>query len=218
MNLALSGTEKHTTTRINTDFTLTQKLDFITPGLSASALVSWDNVFQEDGRGINDLYHNAQQKWIDPTTGKAVYSQPPQGNTNFDFQEGILSSTAGGTVNNGATVRNLFYQGQINYARKFGKHDVTAMGVFNRTENAYGSDFSHYREDWAFRATYNYDGRYFAEYNGAYNGSEQFGPDYRFDWFHSGAVGYTISEEKFFKPVAQVCRPVQDTLQHRTGR
>lgn len=71
-------------------------------------------------------------------------------------------------------MRNLFYQGQINYARKFGKHDVTAMGVFNRTENAYGSDFSHYREDWAFRATYNYDGRYFAEYNGAYNGSEQF--------------------------------------------
>lgn len=90
MNLALSGTEKHTTTRINTDFTLTQKLDFITPGLSASALISWDNVFQEDGRGINDLYHNAQQKWIDPTTGKAVYAQPLQGNTNFDFQEGIL--------------------------------------------------------------------------------------------------------------------------------
>lgn len=201
LNLALSGTEKHTTTRINTDFTLTQKLDFITRGLSASALVSWDNVFQEDGRGINDLYHNAQEKWIDPATGKTVYLQPQQGNTNFDFQEGILWTTAGGSVNNGATVRNLFYQAQLNYARKFGKHDVTAMGVFNRTENAYGSDFSHYREDWAFRATYNYDGRYFAEYNGAYNGSEQFGPDYRFDWFHSGAVGYTISEEKFFKPL-----------------
>lgn len=201
LNLALSGTEKHTTTRINTDFTLTQKLDFITKGLSASALVSWDNVFQEDGRGINDLYHNTQEKWINPDTGQTVYLQPQQGNTNFDFQEGILWTTAGGTVNNGATVRNLFYQAQLNYARKFGKHDVTAMGVFNRTENAYGSDFSHYREDWAFRATYNYDGRYFAEYNGAYNGSEQFGPDYRFDWFHSGAVGYTISEEKFFKPL-----------------
>ena len=201
LNLALSGTEKHTTTRINTDFTLTQKLDFITKGLSASALVSWDNVFQEDGRGINDLYHNAQEKWINPDTGQTVYLQPQQGNTNFDFQEGILWTTAGGSVNNGATVRNLFYQAQLNYARKFGKHDVTAMGVFNRTENAYGSDFSHYREDWAFRATYNYDGRYFAEYNGAYNGSEQFGPDYRFDWFHSGAVGYTISEEKFFKPL-----------------
>ena len=139
LNLALSGTEKHTTTRINTDFTLTQNLDFITKGLSASALVSWDNVFQEDGRGINDLYHNAQEKWIDPATGKTVYLQPQQGNTNFDFQEGILWTTVSGSVNNGATVRNLFYQAQLNYARKFGKHDVTAMGVFNRTENAYGA-------------------------------------------------------------------------------
>lgn len=29
-----------------------------------------------------------------------------------------------------------------------------------------------YREDWAFRTTYNYADRYFIEYNGAYNGSE----------------------------------------------
>lgn len=201
LNLALSGSEKHTTTRINTDFSLEQNLDFITKGLSASARVAWDNVFQEDGRGINDLYHNAQEKWIDPATGVATYLQPRQGNTNFDFQEGILWSVAGGSVNNRATVRNLFYQAQLNYARKFGKHDVTAMGVFNRTENAYGSQFPHYREDWAFRTTYNYDGRYFVEYNGAYNGSEQFGPHYRFDFFQSGAVGYTISEEKFFKPL-----------------
>lgn len=196
--LALSGSEKHTTTRINTDFTLTQNLDFITKGLKASALVSWDNVFQEDKRGINDLYHDAQYKWINPQTGEAIYKQPQDSKTNFDFQEGILWNTEGGTVNNGATVRNLFYQLQLNWARKFGKHDITAMGVFNRTENSIGSDFKHYREDWAFRTTYNYDGRYFFEYNGAYNGSEQFGPKNRFDWFNSAAVGYTISEEKFW--------------------
>lgn len=200
-NLALAGAEKHTTTRINTDFTLTQDLSFITKGLQISGLVSWDNVFQEDQRGINDLYHNAQYKWINPDTGVAVYKEPQDSKTNFDFQEGILWNTAGGTVNNGATVRNLFYQLQLNWARKFGKHDITAMGVFNRTENAYGSDFKHYREDWAFRTTYNYDGRYFFEYNGAYNGSEQFGPNNRFDWFNSAAAGYTISEEKFFQPL-----------------
>lgn len=200
-NLALAGTEKHTTTRINTDFTLTQDLGFITKGLQVSGLVSWDNVFQEDGRGINDLYHGAQYKWINPETGVAVLQQSQNSNNNFDFQEGILWTTSGGQVNNGATVRNLFYQVQLNWARKFGKHDITAMGVFNRTENAFGSDFKHYREDWAFRTTYNYDGRYFFEYNGAYNGSEQFGPKNRFDWFNSAAVGYTISEEKFFQPL-----------------
>ena len=36
-----------TTTRINTDFTLEQDLSFITQGLRARAMVSWDNVFVE---------------------------------------------------------------------------------------------------------------------------------------------------------------------------
>lgn len=201
LNLALSGAEKHTTTRINTDFTITQDLSFITKGLSASALISWDNVFEEDRRGINDLYHDAQEKWIDPATGEAVYLKPVDGNTNFDFQEGILWTTAGGSVNNKATVRNLFYQAQLNWARKFGQHDIAAMAVFNRTENGKGSEFPRYREDWAWRTTYNYEGRYMAEYNGAYNGSEQYGDDYKFDLFQSFALGYMISEEKFFKPL-----------------
>lgn len=39
------------------------------------------------------------------------------------------------------------------------------------------------------------------EYNGAYNGSEKFSPDYRFELFNSGALGWMISEEKFFKPL-----------------
>ncbi len=200
-NLALAGRETTTTTRINTDFTLEQDLSFILKGLKASATVSWDNTFVESGRGINDLYHDAQFKWIDPATGIATYKNKDNSHTNFDYQEGILWSVAGGSVNNSATQRNLFYQGQLYWGNKFGQHDVSAMGVFNRTERATGSEFTHYREDWAFRATYNYGGRYFFEYNGAYNGSEKFSKDNRFAFFNSGAVGWMISEEKFFKPI-----------------
>lgn len=199
MNLALSGAEKVTTTRINTDFALEQDLSFITPGLRASAMISWDNVFVETGRGINDLYHSAQTKWINPDTGEISYGQPQDGKNNFDFQEGILWNIAGGEVNNNLTQRNLFYQAQLFWGRQFGKHDVTAMGVFNRNERTMGSDWTSFREDWAFRFTYNYAGRYMFEYNGAYNGSEKFSPDYRFDFFNSGAIGWMISEEPFMK-------------------
>lgn len=203
VNLAISGVEKTTTTRINTDFTLEQDLSFLLKGLKASALVSWDNTFVEAGRGINDLYQ-AQFKWINPDTGATVWKEPQESNTNFDFQEGIKWTTAGGNVNNGLTQRNLFYQAQLFWGNKFGDHDITAMGVFNRQENARGSEFTHYREDWAFRATYNYAGRYFAEYNGAYNGSEKFSKDNRFAFFNSGAVGWLVSEEKWFTPVKSV--------------
>lgn len=136
VNLAISGVEKTTTTRINTDFTLEQDLSFLLKGLKASALVSWDNTFVEAGRGINDLYHNAQFKWINPDTGATVWKEPQESNTNFDFQEGIKWTTAGGNVNNGLTQRNLFYQAQLFWGNKFGDHDITAMGVFNRQENA----------------------------------------------------------------------------------
>lgn len=201
VNLALSGIEKKTTTRINTDFTLEQDLGFFLKGLKASATISWDNVFVEAGRGIDDLYHDTQLKWINPDTGEVQYKQSTDSNNNFDFQEGIKWTTSGGSMADWATQRNLFYQAQLNWAGKFGDHSVSAMGVFNRTERAMGSEFTNYREDWAFRTTYNYADRYFVEYNGAYNGSEKFSPDNRFAFFNSGALGWMISEEKFFTPV-----------------
>lgn len=199
MQMALAGVEKRTTTRVNTDFTVEQDLSFLLKGLKASATVSWDNVFVERKRGINDEGHAAQQKWINPDTGDVTYKQPNDGNTNFDYQEGIKWTTAGGEVDNWQTQRNLYYQGQLFWGGKFGQHDITAMGVFNRTERATGSEFTHYREDWAFRTTYAYSGRYFLEYNGAYNGSEKFSPDNRFAFFNSGALGWLVSEEKWWK-------------------
>ena len=202
-NLALHGEQATTTTRINTDFTLEQDLSFITKGLKASAIVSWDNVFVEASRGINDLDHAAQYKYIDPVTGVVTYKEKPGGKNNFDFTETIAWKTDAGKLNNNLTQRNLFYQAQLYWGRKFGKHDVTAMGVFNRSERATGSEFTNYREDWAFRTTYNYDDRYMFEYNGAYNGSEKFSKDNRFAFFNSGAIGWNVANEKWFKPVAE---------------
>ena len=202
-NLALSGEQSTTTTRINTDFTLEQDLSFITKGLKASALVSWDNVFVEASRGIDDRNHAAQYKYVDPVTGEVTYKEKPAGNNNFDFVETIAWKTDAGALNNNLTQRNLFYQAQLYWGRKFGQHDVTAMGVFNRSERATGSQFTNYREDWAFRTTYNYADRYMLEYNGAYNGSEKFSKDNRFAFFNSGAIGWNVANEKWFKPVAE---------------
>ncbi len=201
--LALHGEQSTTTTRINTDFTLEQDLSFITKGLKASAIVSWDNVFVEASRGIDDRDHAAQYKYIDPVTGVVTYKEKPGGKNNFDFVETIAWKTDAGKLNNDLTQRNLFYQAQLYWGRKFGKHDVTAMGVFNRSERATGSQFTNYREDWAFRTTYNYDDRYMFEYNGAYNGSEKFSKDNRFAFFNSGAIGWNVANEKWFKPVTE---------------
>ena len=196
---SIGGVQEITTTRINTDFVLEQKLDFITKGLSFRGMISWDNVFREDRRGIADLYNDPQLKWIDPETGAVNYKQPYEGYDRFDYTMGNKWSTQGGNVNNWATQRNLNYQLQLNWAREFGKHDVTAMGLFSRQQYGTGSEIPHYRQDWVFRTTYAYADKYFVEYNGAYNGSEQFSKDNRLAFFSSGAIGWMISEEPFMR-------------------
>ena len=197
--VALSGTQQITTTRVNTDFVLEQKLDFITKGLSARGMISWDNTFRENQRGVNDLYNDPQEKWINPETGEVSYKQPYEAYDRFDYTMGNKWSIQNGEVNNWATQRNMNYQLQLNWAREFGKHDVTAMGVFARQEYARGSMIPNYREDWVFRATYAFNSRYFFEYNGAYNGSEKFSSDNRFAFFSSGAIGWMVSAEPFMK-------------------
>ena len=212
---SIGGVQEITTTRINTDFVLEQKLDFITKGLSARGMISWDNVFREDRRGIADLYNDPQLKWIDPETGAVNYKQPYEGYDRFDYTMGNKWSTQGGNVNNWATQRNLNYQLQLNWAREFGKHDVTAMGLFSRQQYGTGSEIPHYRQDWVFRTTYAYADKYFVEYNGAYNGSEQFSKDNRLAFFSSGAVGWMISEEPFMRHLRE--KHIVDMLKLRAS-
>lgn len=198
---ALGGVMKTLTTRVNTDFVLQQDLKFITKGLNFQGSVAWDNVFIEGNRGVNDQEHPAQMKWINPETGEATYLYAYDTATGFDYNPGNLWTTQPGQIQNWNTQRQLNYQMQLNWARTYNKHSVSAMGLFSRQEFAWGSQIPNYREDWAFRTTYSYDNRYFFEYNGAYNGSEKFGPENRFAFFNSGALGWMISEEKFMENI-----------------
>jgi TonB-linked SusC/RagA family outer membrane protein len=197
-SLAIGGIQYQTTTRMTTDFSLDQDLGMLIKGLKFNGTVSMDNTFVESNRGINDLYNDTQRKWIDPATGAVFYRQAYDGVTNFDFQEGIKWSPAAGNIT--GNQRRLFYQFQLNYGITLGHdHNITAMGLMNRNEFADGSQIPNYREDWVFRTTYNYSGKYMLEYNGAYNGSEKFAPENRFAFFSSGGLGYMVSKEKFMR-------------------
>ena len=193
--LGNNGVRKTTTTRISTDFTLKQDLSMILAGLKAMGTLSYDNEFQTQG-GIYDN-GTVQETYVDPLTGQISHSQY-LGSNQYDWIPTRWSTNGDGTLNS-STFRKTYYKLQLDYARKFGKHDITAMGLFSRDQQAVGSEFIHLREDWVSRVTYNYAAKYFAEFNGAYNGSEKFGPSNRFAFFPSGAVGWMISEEQFMK-------------------
>ena len=56
----------------------------------------------------------------------------------------------------------------------------------------------------AGRVTYAFKDTYFAEFNMGYNGSENFAKGHRFGFFPAYAVGWMISNEKFWEPILPV--------------
>ena len=199
MNVALSGYELKTNTRVFTDFALEQKLDFVTKGLVLRGTISWDNQFNEGNRGINQAGggHATKRMYMLPEDGVLRPETQIFTNTGFDFYEKVDWSTEAGNV--GSTYRATEMSLQLFWGRQFGDHNITAMGNWKRRIDAGNADLENRREDWVFRTTYDYKSKYFAEFNGAYNGSQKFSPDNRFAFFCSGAAGWMMSEEPFMK-------------------
>lgn len=204
-SLIVNGIGYTTNDRLNTDFTIEQDLGFITKGLSFQARLAFDNAFNETGRGIDDTtdWEDDAHQWIDPETGEVKTDVTADKNYKFDYKNNVAWKTGAGSVNDWKTYRRVNYSAQLNYTNTFGKHTVGAMGNFSREQYATGSNQPYYRENWVFRATYDFAHKYMFEYNGAYNGSELFSKDNRFAFFNSGAIGWMVSEENFMKTLRE---------------
>jgi len=195
--LGNNGVRNEKSTQMTTDFVLNQDLGALLKGLTLRGTYSLDNSFASVG-GITDGGSNVT-KWVDPVNGEVRYGNIT-GTNQYDYvvpQWGVASDA----FNNGATRRQNTYQLQLNHNLKLGRHSISNMALFQRRETLVGSNIPEFREDWVYRGTYNFASKYFLEVNGAYNGSQKFGPDYRFDFFPSAAVGWTITNGKFMQNI-----------------
>lgn len=187
------GFRRNKSNGVSTDVSLEQKLDFITKGLSATAFYSFnsDNLYIKEYplSYLFGYYLNpADTTWYRYTNWQVLDYDTPQPKlitTNPEY----LSSAG----------RSVYYKGQLDYVRSFGRHNVTAVGVFSRRQSRGISSFPSYEENWVARATYNYNERYLFETSVAYTGSEKFAPGLRFGTFPSFALGWVGSEENFWK-------------------
>ena len=186
------------TVKLNSDFILDQKLNFITKGLSAKAKFSFDNtiVGQQNISEPGTTGNNIQSRYVNDGASRVFVYPSTSSGYSYVVQPWSMDSLI---MKPAQMARRTDYQLSLNYNRSFRKHNLTGLFLFKRQEYAAGSEFPHYYEDWVGRATYDYDKTYFIEANGAYNGSEKFGPGYRFQLFPSVALGWMISNEPFMK-------------------
>jgi TonB-linked SusC/RagA family outer membrane protein len=200
MLMVSSGAWTNHRVQVNSDFVLDQKLDFVLKGLKFRGTLAHDNRFLGQ-RGIDDPLLSGNQgnvvvRMINPNDGSEIISDPG-GKNQFDFVV-VPWTLKPLQISSGATFRKLYYQLALNYDRRFADvHNLSVLALMSREEYGQGSVMKTYREDWVGRLTYDYASRYFLDVNGAYNGSEKFGPGYRFELFPSVALGWMISNENF---------------------
>ncbi len=181
--------------QIFSNLRITQELPFV-KGLSLTGMFSFDaynftsNKFNRSPNTFMALGRDAEGALIlqQTMTGKETlsYSHSQSGN------------------------RSVYMEAALNYKRKFGKHDVSGLLLFNQSDekNTNASTVENalpYRfRGLAGRYTYAYDDRYFIEFNFGYNGSENFSPKHRYGFFPSFGLGWAVSNETWFKPLRGV--------------
>ena len=103
--------------------------------------------------------------------------------------------------------RNWYAEASFDYARRFGKHNVTALLLYNQSKIYYPGSYSDIPRGYVGlvgRVTYDYATKYLLDLNIGYNGSENFAPDKRYGLFPSVSVGWIPSAEPWWEPVKNV--------------
>lgn len=175
-------------------FTINQKLDALTPGLSSYARFSFDSYgdFNNRRTGLND---NWQATGRDGN-GELVFTQTRVGQQFLGYQQGSDGE------------RIMYLEGNVNYDRTFSNHRVGAMFLYNmrnRLKSTAGEVINAIpfrNQSLAGRLTYGFMDKYLLELNAGYTGSENFQKGSKFGLFPSISAGWVISNESFFKPLA----------------
>ncbi len=182
-----TGFRNAMTSQITTTVGAEQRLDFITKGLSARAVASYD---------ANSLNTQRRERTF------AVYDAVRDPSAPDSLRYDILGSSVNSPLvdHQIQAFTNLFnLDASLNYARRFGPHDIGGMILFNRYQRVVNIELPYNYIGFVGRATYGYKSKYLAELNFGYNGSEQFAPGKQFGFFPSASVGWIASEENFIR-------------------
>lgn len=220
--LAYSGysTEHHATMQANIN--LNQDLNFITKGLRLRGTFAFDSYtnanikramsprpylivpFGYDTEGNPILKdENGNYKYVDQEPSSASYS--------FNLNR---------TIPTPYTDRSIYIESSINYNRAFGRHDLGAMVLYNQGDKSYPTvgdiyeSVSKRNQGVTGRTTYAWSGRYFAEFNFGYNGSENFAKGKRMGYFPSYAIGWEPTKENFMGSISRYIQYMKIKLSH----
>ena len=181
-----NGQVREYTNQLNGSLRFNLKLDALTKGLSAHAVMSYQNYNLDDLKYVKDMITYNAIKGVNGTSAVFV----PQGT------DGPYSVSESFGKN-----RKEYLEAGFDYSRKLGNHNLGGLLLYNQSR--------YYDPGLAFlipnsyqgivgRVTYDYKSKYLAEVNVGYNGTENFIAGKRFGLFPAFSAGWVASEEDFF--------------------
>lgn len=204
--LSRTGYLNEKNTYLNGSFAMNLDMEFLTKGLKAEVMFSYD---ASEGRWINrklDTYKDGYREYpkyatFMPIEGSDAYMAG--GHYTGAYKTGNkydIDQTIGNGFSHNASDGRTYIQARLDYNRLFSnRHEVTAMLLANRGNRTVNNELAYHSQGITGRFAYYYNQKYLMEFNFGYNGSENFAPGKRYGFFPAGSIGWVVSEEEFMK-------------------
>jgi len=198
MALTQSGVTNEINNTVRSNLRVSQDLNSILDGLSATAMFAFD---------VNSFNGTTRNRTL-PTYWATGRDEQGELITDISFT---------GTEDLGFALerfgdRRFYIESALNYKRKFGSHDFSGLLLFNQSDyrdatkrvESYTAAIPYRQRNFVGRVNYGFQNKYFAEANFSYSGSDNFIPSQRYGFFPSFGAGWVISKENFFKPLEDI--------------
>jgi len=174
-----------------------------------------------DGFAAIDKAYQFNKQWSVPWT---TYNYNA---TTGQYAPQVNSPSVPGLLQGQTNITQITLNARINYDRAFGPHRLAGFLAYEQStynsdvftayrssfvstqipeffagsesDRVSGQPFASARQNYFGRVQYNYHDRYLAEFQGRYDGSQNFASDRRFGFFPALLVGWRISDEPWFK-------------------
>ena len=209
--LSRTGYLNEKNTYLNGSFAMNLDMGFLTKGLKAEVMFSYD---ASEGRWINrklDTYKDGYREYpkyatFMPIEGSDVYMAG--GHYTGAYKTGNkydIDQTIGNGFSHNASDGRTYIQARVDYNRLFNdRHELTAMLLANRGNRTVNNELAYHSQGITGRFAYYYNQKYLMEFNFGYNGSENFAPGKRYGFFPAASVGWVVSEEDFMKKASWI--------------
>ena len=209
--LSRTGYLNEKNTYLNGSFAMNLDMEFLTKGLKAEVMFSYD---ASEGRWINrklDTYKDGYREYpkyatFMPIEGSDAYMAG--GHYTGAYKTGNkydIDQTIGNGFSHNASDGRTYIQARLDYNRLFSnRHEVTAMLLANRGNRTVNNELAYHSQGITGRFAYYYNQKDLMEFNFGYNGSENFAPGKRYGFFPAGSIGWVVSEEEFMKKASWI--------------